>query len=147
MSFGQSISKELLIDAPVSKVWAALTVPGQMKQWMAETEIEIISDWKTGEPFIIKGPWYKTGFENKGTLLAFEPQHIFSYSHLSSLSRLQDIPENYTVLEFRLTGKDDQTRLRLDISNFPTEAIYRHFAFYWNVALEQLRKFVVSIEE
>lgn len=147
MSFHQSIAKHVLISAPQSKVWAVLTRPELMKQWMTETEIEIVSDWEVGGPFIIKGPWYKSHFENMGALLVFEPEHVFSYSHLSSLSRLPDSPENYTILEFRLIEEADKTRLELTLSNFPTEAIYRHFAFYWNVALDLLRRFAERIDQ
>ena len=142
----EPISKTVCIDASLSKVWAALTQHELMKQWMAETETDIVSDWEVGGPFIIKGPWYKRYFENLGTLLAFEPERVFSYSHLSSLSHLEDSPENYTVLEFRLTQQGDKTRLELHISNFPTEAIYRHLAFYWNVALDLLRRFAEGIK-
>lgn len=138
----QSIIKTVTINAAPSKVWAALTKPELMRQWMSETPIDIITDWKIGSPITIRGDWYKAGFENKGVVIEFVPERIVKYSHLSSLSRLKDEPENYTVLEFSLTPEDGQTSLTLTLSNFPTEAIYKHFAFYWSVGLELLRKFV-----
>ncbi len=109
---------------------------------MSETKIEIITDWKVGHPFIIQGDWNKTGFKNTGTLLQFEPEKIFQYSHLSSLSRLPDTFENHTIIGFHLSPIENQTSLTLTVSNFPTETIYKHFAFYWTVAIELLKKFV-----
>ncbi len=65
-----------------------------------------------------------------GTVLTFEPERVLKYSHLSSLSRLQDEPENYTILEFRLSPMDNQTTLILTLSGFATEAIYKHLVYY-----------------
>ncbi|MBS1687619.1 MAG: SRPBCC domain-containing protein [Bacteroidetes bacterium] len=138
---GQPIIKTVVINATPAKVWAALTKPELMRQWMSETPLDIITDWKVGNTITIRGDWYKAGFENKGIVLEIELERLVKYSHLSSLSRLKDKPGNYTVLEFRLTPKDAQTSLTLTLSNFPTEAIYKHFAFYWSVGLELLRKF------
>lgn len=139
---GQPIIKTVTINAAPSIVWDALTKPELMRQWMSETHIDIITDWEVGSLIIIRGDWYKAGFENKGSVIEFVPERIVKYSHLSSLSRLADEVANYTVLEFKLVPEDHKTILTLTVSNFPTEAIYKHFAFYWGVALELLRKFV-----
>lgn len=147
MPTGEPVHKTTAIAAPATRVWAALTEPGLMKQWMAETEMEIITDWVVGHPFIIRGPWYKTYFENRGTVLHYDAEQALSYSHLSSLSRLPDAPENYTVLLFTLQETEGQTKVDLELSNFPTDAIYHHFAFYWTVALDLLRKFVERGQE
>jgi uncharacterized protein YndB with AHSA1/START domain len=141
-AYEQEINKAVTINAPASKVWAAVTEPELMKRWMSETPIEIVTDWKVGTPMIIRGPWYKTHFENRGTVLSFVPEQLVAYSHLSSLSRLPYKPENYTRIEFRLTPKEEQTDLALTLANFPTEAIYRHFAFYWSVTIVLLKKFI-----
>jgi uncharacterized protein YndB with AHSA1/START domain len=125
-----------------------LTQPELMKRWMAdsETEINIITDWKVGNPFIIRGTLHRVKFENKGTVLQFEPEKIIQYNHLSSISRLPDIPESYTILEFRLTPVNSHTQLTFTASNFPTETIYKHFRFYWNVTLELLKRMVEGEE-
>ena len=141
-TYEQVITKTIAIHAPAAKVWAALTEPQAMKKWMSETEIEIITDWKAGNPMIVRGPWYKSYFENKGTVLLFEPERALQYSHLSSLSKLPDTPENYTAIGFSLTPEKDQTVLILTLSNFPTETIYTHFNFYWNVTLHLLKKYI-----
>jgi hypothetical protein len=117
-----------------------------MKKWMSETEIEILTDWKVGNPFIIRGRLHGIKFENMGKVLQFEPEKILQYSHLSSLSRLPDKLENYSILEFRLTSVDTGTALTLTASNFATESIYKHMAFYWNVTLEILKRMIEGQE-
>lgn len=101
----QRIEKSILIKSSPSAVWEALTNPDVMKQWMSEPEIEmeIFTDWKVGNPIVIKG-FHHIRFENKGTVLQFEPGKVIQYNFLSSLSRLPDKPENYTSTEFRLTS-------------------------------------------
>jgi uncharacterized protein YndB with AHSA1/START domain len=131
--------KTVEIQAPVDKVWEALTIPTLMKQWMTESSIDIITSWEKGSPFIIEGNLHGIVFQNKGVVLEYEPMHRLAYSHLSSISALPDELENYTVIDFTLTHG---TILTIEINNFPTDAIYHHMAFYWNVAPEVLKKFV-----
>jgi len=140
--FDEIFSRSVVIQARAEHVWQVLTEPELMKQWMAQTEMEVLTDWQVGSSFIIQGPWYKTQFKNTGTVLHFEPYRRLGYTHLSSLSRLPDEPQNYTSLVFNLSEDNDHTRLTLTVTNFPTEAIYRHFVFYWGVTLELLKKFV-----
>src|SRR5262249_32063579 len=114
---GKTFNKTIHINASPSKVWDTLTNPELMKQWMSDTEINIITDWNIGSPILIRGRLNGTKFENKGTVLQFEPEKVLQYSHLSSLSRLPDGLENYSVLEFRLAPTGNQTALALTLSN------------------------------
>jgi uncharacterized protein YndB with AHSA1/START domain len=139
------LNKAIRIDAPASMVWDVLTTPVFMKKWMAETEIHIITDWTVGHPIIIHGNLQGIKFKNKGTVLQFEREKILQYSYLSSLSRLPHEPRNYSMIEFLLAPVENQTELILTLCNFPTEAIYQHLAFYWNVTLEILKKTVEEL--
>lgn len=137
------MNKVVRIHAPASQVWHILTTPELMKKWMmSDIEIDIITDWRVGSPVVICGHMNGKDFENKGTVLQFEPEKTLRYSHLSSLSRLPDRAENYAIIEFRLKPMGDQTILTLTLSNFATESIYQHLVFYWNVTLEVLKKMV-----
>jgi uncharacterized protein YndB with AHSA1/START domain len=141
------IENSVTIDAPPCEVWRALTDPDLMKQWMAEPvmRIEIFTDWKVGSPIIVRGHHNHVDFENKGTVLQFEPNSILRYSHLSSVSRLPDKAENYTVIEFRLARtEDDSTSLIVRTSNFPSEPIFKHWEFYWRVTIEVVKRFIES---
>jgi uncharacterized protein YndB with AHSA1/START domain len=136
--------KDISIGVVPSVIWHLLTHTAAMKQWMSEAVTDIITDWTVGGPFIIRGQLYKKPFENTGTVLSFQPEHLLEYTHLSSLSKLPDVPESYCRFSFGLEKVGDATRLTLTISNFPTETIYRHLAFYWSVTLELLKKHIES---
>jgi uncharacterized protein YndB with AHSA1/START domain len=136
------IEKSVIINASLSAVWDVLTIPALMKQWMGEPEmdVEVITDWKVAHPIIFRG-FHHVSFENKGTVLHFEPNQFICYSHLSSISRLPDKKESYTIIAFRLVRVQDKTSLSLTIENFPTESIFRHLDLYWNATLEVIRDF------
>ena len=112
-----------------------------MKQWMGEPEmaLDIIADWKVGNPIIIRG-FHHVQFENKGYVLRFQPGRILKYDYLSSLSCLPDKGENRTVIEFILTPIENRTTLTLTLSNFPTEAIFKHVSFYWTTTIDVIKK-------
>ena len=138
--YPQQIEKSVSIQAAPSRVWEYLTNPDLMKQWMGDSEmnIEIISDWRVSSPITIKG-FHHEQFENKGTILQLEPETIFQYNFLSSLSNLADEPNNYTIITFTLTPKEGQTQLTVEATTFPTEAIYKHLEFYWNGTIEIIK--------
>jgi uncharacterized protein YndB with AHSA1/START domain len=137
-------TKTVHIHAPAAQVWHVLTTPSLMKKWMisADLEISIHTDWQVGGPMRIRGAMGGKDFENHGTVLKFEPEQELQYTHLSSTSRLPDRPESYSILDFHLQPADGQTDLALTIRNFPTESIYKHLAFYWNVTLEVLKRMI-----
>lgn len=138
----QQIDKTIIIKAPSTTVWKTLTDPTSIKQWMAEPGIafEITTDWKVGNPIVIKA-FHHIPFVNKGTVLRFEPDSVLQYNYLSSLSKLPDKPENYSIIEFRLAPLENHTSLTLTLRNFPTETIFRHVEFYWSATIEIMRDF------
>ncbi|MGO4702574.1 SRPBCC family protein [Dyella sp. 2RAB6] len=139
------IFESINIDAPPSIVWTSLTQPELMRAWMGEPamNLEVSADWRLGGTITVRG--VHTGrFENRGTVLAFEPETRLSYTHLSSVSRLPDEPASYTVLEFRLTSIGEQTRLEFEAHGFPTEVIFRHLAFYWGGTLDAIARQAVA---
>jgi uncharacterized protein YndB with AHSA1/START domain len=144
------IENSATINAPASEVWRALTDPDLMKQWIAEQEmrIEITADWKVGSPIIVKGHHNNVDFENKGSILQFQPHSILRHSHLSSISRLPDKAENYTIIEFRLErAEENSTSLTVKISNFPTESAFAHWQYYWRITIEVLKRFIESTHQ
>ena len=122
-----------------------MTNPEEMKQWMAEPEmvVEVETDWAVGSPITVRG-FHHVRFANTGTVLRFEPTEVLRYSHLSSLSRLPDKPENQSIFEFRLVPVDHSTSLTVTLSGFPTESIFKHLDFYWRGTIGILKKFVES---
>lgn len=137
------IENNVSINADPSTVWEYLTRPELMKKWMGEPamEIDIQTDWTVGKAIIIKG-FHHLPFENKGIVLQFESGRLLQYSHLSSLSRLPDIIENYAVFTFNLQPEQEATLLTIKIENFPTETIFKHLNLYWRTTAVIIKNMV-----
>lgn len=134
-------SSTVLIHASPAQVWTTLTTREIMTTWMGspEMEIKVVTDWKVNSPIFIHG-FHHVKFENKGLVLQYDRESKLSYSHLSDISRLPDIPENYSILEFVLTPIEDKTQLTFTITNFPTEVIRKHLEFYWRTTIIGIKK-------
>lgn len=132
----QPISYTVSINATPLLVWETLTNPERIKGWIADVDmpVELITDWVVGNPIVING-FHHVDFENRGTVLQFDPPKNLQYNVLSSLSQLPDLIENYSILAFELTPVQNYTSLTVTIRNFPTEAICKHLDFYWKVTL------------
>lgn len=134
--------KSVSIDAGANKIWQAISSADFMKKWMLDEELEINVGSVAGDPFIVKGNLHWVPFENRGFVLHSDQGKRFSYSHLSSLSGLKDIPQNYSIVDFNIITASPGTILELRLSNFPTESIYKHLVFYWSTTLGLLKTFI-----
>jgi uncharacterized protein YndB with AHSA1/START domain len=130
------------LNALTATVWQVLTDPVHMLQWMGDEtmNLAIDTDWIPSRKMMIRGTHHQP-FENKGIVLECIPEQQLSYTHLSSLSRLPDEPENYTRLDFYLEPDGVQTKLKLEISNFPTESIQKHLEFYWRTTMIKIKRY------
>ena len=68
------------------------------------------SDWNVGSPITWAGEWEGRAYEDKGTILEIEPNHVLAYSHYSPLSGLEDAPENYHSVRIELAEEGAATR-------------------------------------
>jgi uncharacterized protein YndB with AHSA1/START domain len=137
------IEKTVFIKSNPATVWEYLTDPSQMKKWMGEPEmnIEIHTDWLVQNPILITG-FHHVEFQNKGTVLRFEPHKILQYTHLSSISQLPHKKDNFTTLTFVLIPTEGYTSLTIKIENFPKESIYKHLDLYWQGTAVLLKNFI-----
>lgn len=138
-----SFERLIAIKAPSRHVWHFLTDTELMKSWMGEPEmaLEVETNWIVGQPIVIRG-FHHVSFKNTGNVVAFEPTERLAYTHLSSLSRLPDKPENHTTLEFLLNAEGNVTSLAFHAFRFPSASIFKHLEFYWRGTLEILRQHV-----
>lgn len=143
-SYPQSITCTVTIDATPSSVWHFLTDIPSMLTWIAEPElqVEINATWLVGTSIVTRGTHNGVAFENRGVIRRFEPNSVLEYSHASSLSRLPDRPESYTIIEFQLEPSGDQTHLIVSLRNFPTKSTYQHLNFYWRGTINIIKQVV-----
>jgi uncharacterized protein YndB with AHSA1/START domain len=128
------------IDAPVSKVWEALTTPSIIKQYFFNTVA--VSDWKEGSPLIFKGEWRGKQYEDKGIILNVDLQKLFRYTYWSSMSGLEDKPENYVTITYELTERNNGTYLSVKQENIRDEKTRQHSEENWNKVLAELKEFL-----
>jgi uncharacterized protein YndB with AHSA1/START domain len=126
------------INASASKVWDALTTPSIIKQYFFGTDA--ISDWEEGSPLIFKGEWQGKSYQDKGTILDKVPQRLFRYSYWSSMSGIEDEPENYVIVTYELSEKNKQTTLTITQQNIPDEKTKQHSEQNWNKVLGDLKQ-------
>ncbi len=140
MATDKILNKTISINAPTSKVWNTLTNPDLIKEWLFGTKV--ISEWKVGTSILFTGNWQGTDYADKGKILKFDIEKVFQYNYWSGFSGLPDSPENYSVITFELTPKDNATFLTLTQSNFATETAYEHSDKNWEATLELMKKII-----
>ena len=128
----------VIIDAPVSKVWEALTTPEIIKQYFFGTNAA--SDWKAGSPITFSGEWEGKHYEDKGTILEVLPNRIFRYNYWSSMSGIEDKPENYVIITYALAEENNNTTLTIKQENIPDEKMKEHAEQNWKKVLADLKK-------
>jgi uncharacterized protein YndB with AHSA1/START domain len=125
------------INVPASVVWEGLTKPELIKQYFFGTEA--ITDWKVGSPLIFKGEYKGKSYQDKGTILVNEPNKLLRYSYWSSMSGIEDKPENYVHVTYKLNEENHVTTLTIIQENIPTEEMKEHSEENWNKVLDNLK--------
>ena len=133
----QSVSASITVNAPAAKVWQALTDPTIIKKYFFGTEAQ--SDWKVGSPLTFQGEWKGQQYKDKGVILQSKPNQVFQHTYWSSMSGMEDLPENYATITYKLSGNDQQTMLTVtqDKCKDVEEAKQT-----WHTVLENLKKTV-----
>ena len=105
-----NISK-LTIKAPSSKVWDALTKPEMVEQWQYGSVLT--TNWQIGTEIRFKSEWEGKSFEQWGTILEVTPNQKLRYNLFAPRPDLEDKPENYFEMEFKLIEHGDNTVLEI----------------------------------
>lgn len=129
---------ETIIDATADKVWAALTDPALVKEWLFGTEMT--ADWKVGGLIRYTGVWEGKTYEDKGTILELEPEQKLVTTYWSGFSGLPDIPENYQKVSYLLEPEGDKTKLTIIQEGNKTAESAAHSEGNWNKVLTSMKK-------
>ena len=133
-------SKSIHIVVPVERVWAALTTPALIKEYLFGTET--VTDWKQGSPIVFRGEWEGKPYQDKGIILETVPNKVFRYSYWSSFSGTEDKPENYAVVTYRLFPDQKGTLLSITQDGIATAEAQQHSESNWERILNTLKKLV-----
>lgn len=136
------IERDLLVAAPVERVWEVLTEAKHIAGWFGESA-EI--DLRPGGELLLT-------FEGHGTCQAVvervEPPRAFAFRWAYEAGIAPD-PGRSTLVEFTLTEEGDSTRLRVVESGFsalavPADEQRRRLADNtdgWRIELDELRDY------
>jgi uncharacterized protein YndB with AHSA1/START domain len=131
---------EVEIAASPANVWAALTDPEQIKEYMFGSQV--ITDWKEGSPIVWKGEYDGKKYEDKGQIVEVEPQRRLKVTHFSPLSGQEDRPENYHTLLYELEERGGRTHVSLSQDNNPSKEAAEHSRENWEKMLVGLKQVV-----
>ena len=129
---------EVNINAPVSKVWEALTNPHIIKQYLFGTEV--VTDWSVGSPIIWKGVWQGKPYEDKGKIVQIIPEKLLETTYWSSMAGLSDKPENFKKVTYALSEENSNTKLILTQDNNISKEDVIHSEQNWKMVLDGLKK-------
>ena len=129
---------EIKVNAPVSKVWDAITDPALIKQYLMGTNV--ITDWKKGNPITYTGEWKGKQYTDKGIIIDIVPNPLLHTTYLSGMSNQEDKPENYANVIYTLRKHDDHTHVTITQDNIADEAGQKHMEDNWAFVLQGLKK-------
>jgi uncharacterized protein YndB with AHSA1/START domain len=140
MSNALTLQIKAPFNAPISKVWKALVTPELIKKYLFGTET--VTDWKVGSPIAFRGSWEGKTYEDKGIILAIEPEKLFRYTYWSSMSGIPDLPENYAEVGYALSQENGQTIFTLTQGGIESEEKKKHSESNWKMVMDNLKKVV-----
>jgi uncharacterized protein YndB with AHSA1/START domain len=114
------IERDIVIDAPVERVWTLITEAEHLGRLFGDAGAEI--DLRPGGAMVLRWSDFET---SHGRVVAVEPHRRFSYRWAPFKDPGGDEPVegNSTLVEFTLQPEGDGTRLRVVESGFAALAV------------------------
>ncbi len=145
------IKNSITINAPVKKVWEALTNPEWTRKYMFGCDA--ISDWNIGSPLLWQGTYEgKEMIYVKGRIIDLIPEKFLAYTVFDPQSTIEDIPENYLTVTYKLIFENGVTMLEVTQGDYTTvaEGERRYADSYnggegWNPILVEIKKLVEEL--
>ncbi|OMC52771.1 ATPase [Mycobacterium sp. IS-836] len=131
---------EVDVNAPIQRVWQALTDPEIVKKYFFGTRVD--TDWKPGSPITWSGEYDGTAYEDKGSVIDVQEPHLLRVTHFSPMTGLPDKPENYHTLTYELTSTNSGTRVKLSQDNNASPDESNRAEANWTSMLSGLKKTV-----
>lgn len=100
-------SSNINIQSTPEKVWDVLTNPVKIKEYLFGTEV--ITDWKIGSSIIFQGEYDGQQYKDKGNVIENKKNELLKYDYWSGFSGLEDNPENYSLVIYKIENLDDNS--------------------------------------
>jgi uncharacterized protein YndB with AHSA1/START domain len=108
----EKIEREVMVDAPIERVWAVVTEAEHLGTWFGDAGAEI--DLRPGGAMTMT--WQKHGTV-RAVVERVEAPHLFAYRWARPMGAVP-AEGNSTLVEFILAAEGDRTRLRVVESGF-----------------------------
>lgn len=132
------ISGSIEINADPAKVWRGLTDPSRIKEYLFGADT--LTSWEIGSEVIFQGEYNGHKYRDKGIILEKELNKTISYSYWSGFFGLEDKPENYSRVTYRLhdlgNGKTEFTWIQ---RGFGSEDGHKHSQSGMRTFLEKIK--------
>lgn len=128
-----------VINAPLEKVWDALTNPEIVKQYFFGTEL--LTNWEIGSDIVFQGEWEGQKYKDPGKVLEYSHNEKLAYSYLSNWSGKEDKPENYLWVCYEVKPIDNGTELTISQTNYDEERA-KHSETNWASLIDGMKKII-----
>ena len=125
------------IAASPDRVWAAMTDPDQVAQYMMGSRVE--SDWHVGSAITWSGEREGKAYQDKGKVLEVVPGRVLAFTHHSPLTGQEDGPDKYHTVRYWLEESGDDTTVTLTQGGCDSEEQAEQFAQNWQEMLNGLK--------
>ncbi|HEU4540378.1 MAG TPA: SRPBCC family protein [Jiangellaceae bacterium] len=141
-----TITREILIDAPLDVVWSVVTDPVHVGSWFGDSAS---IDLQPGGEAVFT--WDAHGAV-RARIERVEPPHYFAFSWARRVG-VEPAEGESTLVEFTLSKDDDRTRLQVVESGFDELALpeterAKHFGENsqgWDLELAELRAYIAGL--
>lgn len=133
-----SVEESVMVEAPIERVWEAITTPPLIKQWFFGVDTE--TTWTVGSPIVHRGEYQGRPYEDNGVILEFQPPRVLVHSHWSPASGLSDLPENHERVAWNLSQAEDGTILTISESNLANREAKVTSEQSWRMVLQNLKE-------
>lgn len=136
--------QSVVINAPASKVWDALTKPEWTRQYIFGCDA--VSDWEVGSPILWNGAADGKTYV-KGKVVSYNPGKMLQYTTFDPNNpEMEDISSNYLTVTYELSGKNNQTVLRVSQGDYSRVANgdkrYEETVGGWDSVLSKIKELV-----
>jgi uncharacterized protein YndB with AHSA1/START domain len=134
------VEKHIEIKADPESIWNALTDSEMIQEYFFGTQV--VSNWKEGSDMVFQGEWEGVAYRDKGKIMVSIPGEVLKYAYWSKFSGLDDQPENYSTVTYKLKDQGNITLLSLTQEGFASDEGRQHAEEGWQMVLEGLKKLV-----
>lgn len=128
----------ITVDAPVRKVWLALTDTATISKYMMGAKVT--SDWKVGSAITWEGEMKGRKYKDQGKVLEVRENKKLVYTHFSPLSGTKDTPENYHIITIVLDEDEKKTNITLTQDHNANAKAKEESEKNWDLMLKGLKK-------